>query len=98
MKEHPASEIKSGSESFPYGILPDHERVNGGWKGRTKWKIRDKRRERWGERRKQKSKKLKRNLAWLSVKGSPLSDWHQYKMSTSQVSPSQPLQPPIMAG
>ena len=28
--------------------------------------------QRWGEKRKQKIKKLKRNLAWLSVKCSPL--------------------------
>lgn len=57
-----------------------------------------KRREKRRKKKKQKSEKLKRSLAWLSVSWSPRSDWHPYKVSTSHVSPSQPLQSPIMAG
>lgn len=68
VREPPASKAKSGSESFPHGALPDHGRNNGEWRGRRKWRVREKGK---GEKRKQKSKKLERSLAWLSIKCSP---------------------------
>lgn len=49
MREFFVFKVKSGFEFFLYGVLLDYGRNNGEWRGRRKWRVREKGK---GEKRK----------------------------------------------